>query len=374
MKKRDLFVFAGQSNMMGAAVLPPKLPIEVTDSYEYKHKAKRLGAEKGEFVKAGYPCGEFSYTDDALELAYLPENVDGNGNSTVNKYSAGTYFCPAMCNLKNAETHEQQPFDNFSEADFISGPSLAPLFAAEWEKRGQISAYAHIAKGATPINHYFNGDMIEEYNRRVDEHNKINPSDTLPPIDKILKIWSGASAYFDRKVKDFFKEAEERFAGDDMSNKIFVWCQGEGNSNIPKKAYKMRMEILWEHVKTLGFTHLFCIRVGNWPVTGDMCRVMAAQEEFCAENENCYIITRAMSFMPNPAADKENWFTEEPGEEYQNCRDSCFGFGNPHINEKGFLTVAKHMADNAHRILREGKEPVLEKEIVSKMINAENLT
>ena len=133
------------------------------------------------------------------------------------------------------------------------------------------------------------------------------------------------------------------------------------------------MEILWEHVKTLGFTHLFCIRVGNWPVTGDICRVMAAQEEFCAENENCYIITRAMSFMPNRAADKENWFTEEPGEEYQNCRDSYFGFGNCHINEKGFDTVAKHMADNAFRLLREGKEPVLEKEIVTRMINMENI-
>ena len=71
MKERDLFVFAGQSNMMGAAVLPPKLPIKATDSYEYKHKARRLGASCGEFVPAGYPCGEFSYAEDTFLSSQL---------------------------------------------------------------------------------------------------------------------------------------------------------------------------------------------------------------------------------------------------------------------------------------------------------------
>ena len=75
-----------------------------------------------------------------------------------------------------------------------------------------------------------------------------------------------------------------------------------------------------------------------------------------------------MSFMINPGVDTDGWFTEEPGEEYHNCRDSCFGFGNPHINEKGFALVAKRMADNAVRVLYEGKEPVLEKEIIAKML------
>ena len=96
MKKRDLFVFAGQSNMMGAAVFPPRQEICLKDSYEYKHKVRRLGAERGEFVKSGYPCGEFSYTDEAMTLAYLPENVDENGNSRLANYSGSTCFCPAM--------------------------------------------------------------------------------------------------------------------------------------------------------------------------------------------------------------------------------------------------------------------------------------
>ena len=367
MKKRDLFVFAGQSNMMGAAVLPPKLPLDVKDSYEYKHKPKRLGADKGEFVTVGYPCGEFSYTEEAMKIAYSPENLDSEGKSTVNKYTAGTYFCPAMCNLKNPETHEQSPFDSYSESTMINGPTLAPLFANEWEKRGQCCAFAHIAKGAVRITHYFNSEMVDEFNRKAEAYNKESGA-SLPLTGDKKPMWLGASAYFDRKVKDFFAEAEERFSGDDISNKILVWCQGEGNTGTPKEYYKICMDVLWNHAKELGFTHFFCVRVGNWPTSGDICRVMRAQEEFCAENENCYIITRAMSFMANPKLDAPDWFTETPAEEYNECRDSFFGFENIHINEKGFATIARHMADNSIKVLREGVEPVLEKEIVARML------
>ena len=199
MKRRDLFVFAGQSNMMGAAVLPPVLPIDTKDSYEYKHKAKRLGAPEGDFVLAGYPCGEFSYADDAFKTAYLPENADENGNSILNKYSANTYFCPAMCNLKDREKHEQQPFDTFSEATYIKGPTLAPLFADEWEKKGQSCAYAHIAKGAVGIFHYFNENMIDEYLRRAAEYNETH-TEKIPLTVQKTPIRLGASAYFDKKT------------------------------------------------------------------------------------------------------------------------------------------------------------------------------
>ena len=366
MKKRDLFVFAGQSNMMGAAVLPPKLAINAEDSFEYKHKPKRLGAERGEFVKAGYPCGEFVYLDEDLCEAYLPENTDKNGNSKLDKYTKKTYYCPSMCNLKNAETHEQYPFDYFSESTAINGPTLAPLFANEWAKRGQSCAYAHIAKGAVGITHYFNGDMVDEYNRRAEKYNKEN-GEALPILGEKKAMWLGASAYFDKKVKDFFADAKARFGGDDMSNRVLVWCQGEGNATTPKEFYKYCLEVLWEHAKELGFTHFFCVRVGNWCTSGDICRVMRAQEEFCEENENCYIITRAMSFMPHPTADVEGWFTEAPGDEYEGCRDSFFGFENTHINEKGFALIAERMAENTMRVF-EGKEPLLEKEIIARMV------
>ena len=370
MTKRDLFVFAGQSNMMGAAVYPPRIELSLTDSYEYKHKGKRLGKARGEFVSTAYPCGEFSYTEESFADAYSPENVDENGNSRLVNYSGGTYFCPAMCNLKDEATHEQYPFNHFSESSFVAGPTLAPLFASEWEKRGQSCAYSHIAKGGVSIIHYFNREMLCEHNLRVAEHNKKTGSD-FKPVDVDNPMCNGASAYFDKKVKDFFDDAEERFVGDDMSNKILVWCQGESDSSQPGERYKIRLAILWEHMKKLGFTHFFCIRIGNWPKNGEnrTHEVMKAQEEFCAETENCYLITRAMSFMPCGKADKEGWFTEEPGEEYSNCRDSYYGFANPHINEKGFALIAKRVADNAVRVLREGKEPLLEREIVSKLVS-----
>lgn len=217
------------------------------------------------------------------------------------------------------------------------------------------------------IVHYYNREMLEEHNRRIAEYNKENGTE-LKPVSVENPMWLGASACFDKKVKDFFADAEERFAGDDMSNKIFVWCQGESDRAQPKERYRIRLEILWEHMKKLGFTHFFCVRVGNWLDSQKIHEVMQAQEEFCAENENCYIITRAMSFMPCKNVDLEDWFVETPSEEYHNCRESDFGFGNPHINEKGFALIAKRMADNAVRVLREGGEPLLEKEIISKLI------
>lgn len=373
MKKRDLFVFAGQSNMMGAAVFPPKNAISVTDSYEYKHKPRRLGTEKGEFVSAGYPCGEFSYTDEVFAEAYLPENTDSESRSKLDKYTPNTYFCPSMCNLKNAETYEQYSFDCFSESTMINGPSMAPMFAMEWEKRGQKCAYAHIAKGGVNIIHYFNSDMLDEHNRRIVEYNKEHGTN-IAIIGEKKPMWLGASSYFDKKVKDFFADSAERFAGEDMSNKILVWCQGESNCTQPKFRYKIYLDILWKHMKELGFTHFFCVRIGNWPIKAESTvhEVMQAQEEFCAENENCYMITRAMSHMPCRGVDKEGWFAFTPDEKYMNCRDSWFGFGNHHINEKGFSIVAERLADNAVRVLREGKEPLLEKEIVSKLVKTES--
>ena len=44
--KRPLFVFAGQSNMMGAAVYPASRQIFFENSYEYMHRAKRFGEVK----------------------------------------------------------------------------------------------------------------------------------------------------------------------------------------------------------------------------------------------------------------------------------------------------------------------------------------
>ena len=58
-KKRPLFVFAGQSNMMGAAVYPPTAQLRFSDSYEYLHKPRRFGEKQGFFKRTAFPTGEF---------------------------------------------------------------------------------------------------------------------------------------------------------------------------------------------------------------------------------------------------------------------------------------------------------------------------
>ncbi|MBQ7089987.1 MAG: hypothetical protein IJN82_02610, partial [Clostridia bacterium] len=66
--KRPLLVFAGQSNMMGAAVYPASEQIYFQNSAEYLHKPRRFGAPCGAFKTFGFPTGEFSYMD--LQAAY----------------------------------------------------------------------------------------------------------------------------------------------------------------------------------------------------------------------------------------------------------------------------------------------------------------
>ena len=110
--RRDLFVFAGQSNMMGAAVLPPRQKICIKNCYEYKHKARRLGADVGDFVVADYPVGEFSYVD--MQKAYATERMNEEGQSLLDDYVNNTYFCPAMSNLRSEKDKTVFPFSSFS--------------------------------------------------------------------------------------------------------------------------------------------------------------------------------------------------------------------------------------------------------------------
>ena len=163
--KRELFVFAGQSNMMGACVYPPQYSPKINRSFEYKHKPRRLGAARGEFVPGGYPAGEFSYQD--LSLAYADGAVDKKGNSTLTDYRRNTYFCPAMSSLLSEEEKTEYPFTAFSEATASIGPTLAPLVVEELEQMGVASAYAHVAKGSVRIAHFFTDAMALEYSARV---------------------------------------------------------------------------------------------------------------------------------------------------------------------------------------------------------------
>ncbi|MBE6589305.1 MAG: hypothetical protein E7643_03930 [Ruminococcaceae bacterium] len=355
MKKRELMVFAGQSNMMGAAVYPPKDPAKSLDSFEYKHNAKRRFG-KGIFVPSAHPTGEFSYVD--VSLAYSEEYLAKDGKSTLTDYISNTYFCPSMSNLLSDEEKTLTPFKSYSEHTAPVGASLPPLLAAEWETYGGRCAYAHIAKGGVSICHFFTPEMEEEYSRRAADHNTAHGT-ALPTFSRIEKEQHGAAEYFLEKSRDFFAEAEKHFADEDTSEHILVWIQGESDASLDPAEYELRLSVLWDQLKKIGFTRFFMLRIDLWGSVGSTLGVMDAQERFCQKTPDAYMMTRALSFVPYSGDSK--LFTEIT-DEYKLCRDSAYGFGNPHLNEKAFKLAAARVAANMDRLLHCGKSPLLEEE------------
>ncbi|MBR3933106.1 MAG: hypothetical protein IKJ68_04285 [Clostridia bacterium] len=366
--RRDLFVFAGQSNMMGASVFPPKYPLCTKRSYEYKHKMRRLGMPTGEFVPVGYPVGEFSYKD--MDLAYAPDLVNKRGDSRLSNYVENTYFCPSMSNLKSEADKEVFPFATFSEADAPMGATLAPFVANEWEKKGYACTYAHIAKGGVSIDYYFTDDMVQEYKDRIKAWNRTHGTSLNPDISNNLRM-NGAADYFFEKCADFLSDAETAFAEDNLASRCFFWLQGEADTNLSANEYKIKLEILWETLKQTGFTYFFCLRVDFFGETS-IDRIMQAQEQFVNDHEDAYMLTRAASYFLYAGRDEKDWFITQPGEEYRFCRDSFFGYPNQHINEKGFLLLAQRATQNIVRILIRGEAPMLEEENIKTLCQPKN--
>ena len=352
--QRDLFVFAGQSNMMGACVYPAKEQIVYNNSFEYLHKPKRLGKKQGEFKNYAFPCGEFSYKN--IDIAYKKENVI-NGKSTINNYIENCYFCPSMCNLKSDEDKSVIPFADFSEVNMPFASSLAPFIVNEWEKLGNKCVYSHVAKGSVPINYYFNEQMISTLNDLIVEHNAKN-GDNFP----MQTVCDNGADYFFEKCNDFFIDSENKFKGEDLSNKCFFFLQGESDANIDKNLYKLYLKTLWKHLKNIGFTHFFCIRLGYWSCDA-ILNVMKAQEEFCLEIEDAYMLTRVCSFIPYDGQNLDKWYGNLNYSDYADCRDTYFGFDNDHINEKGFKIIAKSAIENIKRVLIDKTSTVLEDEL-----------
>ena len=110
------------------------------------------------------------------------------------------------------------------------------------------------------------------------------------------------------------------------------------------------------------------IRVGYWG-KDEIAAIMRAQEDFCNETENAYMLTRVCSYFEfKGQQNTENWFKNPVPEEFSLCRDSFYGFENQHINEKGFKVIAKYAVPNIIRILFDNKAPVLEEEKVLPLI------
>ncbi|MBR2889378.1 MAG: leucine-rich repeat protein, partial [Oscillospiraceae bacterium] len=355
----DLFVFAGQSNMMGASVLEPTTNSFTHKALEYKYLPKLRGQETGSFVPAGHPAGEWHYKD--LIAAYGENLTDLSYHSNLANYSANTHFCPAM-------RDEVKGFSGQSEANTYPGASLAPYFVTEYAEYGHSSVYAHMAKGAVKIIHYFTEEMMTRYNTLISEYNTQNNKSyaTLTPANL-----TGAGDAFDDKYNSMLEDYAAYVPGNTVKNKCFVWLQGEGDAGYSYIEYKLKLKVLWEHLQELGFTHFFVLRVGYWGSTG-ILNVIKAQEDFCAENENCYMVTRAPSLIPYPGATTDNWWINEPSTEYENCRDSYLAdSGNHHFNEKAMQIFAERSAWNVHRILHLGLDPILEEENIQGMLTTE---
>lgn len=318
--------------MMGASVLEPKHILSINNSFEYKHKAKRMGESKGEFVKASYNTGEFSYKD--LNKAY-GNSCSKNSKSELNVYHETCWFCPAMRN--EVGPGQVVPFNEYSESTYRSAASLPPLFAEEWEKLGHAAVFAHITKGDVSIRHFVNDD----------EDN-------------------GSASYFKEKIKDFFGDAEKEYVEDDLSFRPLFWLQGENDFDMTVNEYKDYLTKLWKDVKELGVTHFLIIRTGYWENRRTEV-VMKAEEEFAKENKNCYIITRLSSYIPLCFVDKSDSYIDNPEIDLSFCRDSFYGYQNEHYNEKAFIILASICALNTDRIAK-GQEPILEKELVKELI------
>lgn len=347
----DLFVFAGQSNMMGAAVLEPEVNAFTDLALEYKYMPKLRGQATGNFVSAQNPAGEFHYND--LEKAYGDKLTDLSYLSSLTNYTANTYFCPSMSNgIKG--------FGSQSESSTYSGASLAPYFATEYAEYGHSSIYAHMAKGSVNIIHYFTEEMRVSYNAKITAYNAAHGTKYGTLANSAL---SGAGDAFDDKYRAMVEDYAALAPDATIGNKCFVWLQGESDAGRSSIEYKLKMEVLWDHLQDLGFTHFFMLRVGYWGNTA-IRNVIQAQEDFCVENENCHIVTRAPSLIPYPGATTENWWIDEPADEYDNCRDSYIVSGNTnhHFNEKAFQLFAERSAENIHRILYLGLDPILEEE------------
>ena len=350
--------------MMGASVFPPQKPLHIKNCYEYKHKARRLGAPTGEFVSASYPVGEFSYID--MQKAYAENQVNAQGESTLDNYIQNTYFCPSMSNLSSETDKSVLPFFTFSEATARHGATLAPFLAEEWEKLGECCAYAHMAKGGVAIAHFMDEDMEKEYTKRITAYNQAHGTSFNTELSR-RNTTDGAASYFFEKCRHFFLDAEKRFTGDTLENKCLFWLQGESDAHDAPIVYQTKLDILWEKAKTLGFTHFFCLRIDYFGAPA-IDNIMRAQEDFVAKHDDAYMLTRTASYFPYAGQDDNERFALPPLEIHQNCRDSFYGYNNQHINEKGFALLAQCAVKNLYRVLVENLPPILEEERVRSLL------
>lgn len=347
--------------MQGSCALPPKHKLIINNSFEYKDKPRRCGFGKGTMTKPSYDTGEFVYYN--LQQAY-PDG-DFSKASTLQNYWTSSMFCPSM---SNAVANKQVvASESYSEHTNVSGANLPVYLTEQLEKRGLPCCFVQMAKGGVSILHFFDRQMMDEYTCLAREYNNDNPIAIRESF--ALDLSKGCPIdYYKNKVTAFYQTAQEQYCNDDLSVRPFVWFQGESDCGMKTQEYYFLLKVLWNKVKSIGATHLFCVRVDYWSLPS-IDEIMRAQELFCNGNGNCYVVTRIASFIPTKAMDVSRFYSVKPSRNLYKCRDEYFGYDNMHINERGLMYIAKKSAKNICRVLLANRPVRLEKERVVSLIN-----
>lgn len=154
-----------------------------------------------------------------------------------------------------------------------------------------------------------------------------------------------------------------------VNSKSVVMLQGESNHGDNEIEYKLKLQVLWEYLQTLGFERMFICRVDYFG-SQDIINIMKAQEDFCNETDNVFMVTRSYSYMKYNPTTWPDWFVKTPSEKYEYCRDNFYGYSNNHINENGHNLAAKKVAYNIYRVIHKGLQPEIEDELITNLIIA----
>lgn len=356
----DLFVFSGQSNMMGGVFYE-----DFTAGYGPWPKTNGIvDVENTSYIQQPVYAEE---TAGSYEYKYLTdtfETVDyTNPTGELIKTEDGTALCKA------SGTYE------------INGTTMVAPFVKEYTAHGYKSISAHIALGGTQACDWMTSSEIAQVllSQEFDFHMQsgATPQSTSPRLvggdERVL--------LFERKLEAMLQSFGREFPNGKIGSKNFVWLQGENDADALFTAtgltgdaatnamlgsmtlYKKCLEVLWTRLQSYGFDNFMIVRVGFWTNPNRDIAIMAAQEQFAAETEGVSVLTRAMSYMPNPKSNY--WGSQTVEEDYRLCRGVNYAiWGNPHLNEKGHIVIGTRSADMAAEILHGGTSYELEEELI----------
>lgn len=361
----DLFVFSGQSNMMGGVF---------AEDFAAGYGPWQKTNGKVDTRNTPYICQPISAeeTKGSYEYKYLTDTFETVDSQTPTGELVKTADGTALC--KPSGTYE------------LNGTTMVAPFVKQYTESGYKSISAQIALGGTQLCDWMTSSEIAEV-LLSDEYAFHAQSGAVPQgASPRLLAGNERVLLFERKLQALTDSFTRDFAGCTIASKNFVWLQGENDADALFTAaglneeatqsamlgsmtlYKKCLEVFWKRLQSYGFERFMIVRVGFWTAPNRDIAIMAAQEQFAAENENAYILTRAMSYMPNPKSLYGKWGYNAIEEAYALCRGVSYSiYGNPHLNEKGHILLGTRSANAAAEIVHKSTGYVPESEEVDEI-------